>query len=56
MAVGQLIRNLFLAHTRAREIIKSKFPEAMVGANPLLLGLPEEAWPVPVSAAGSSSS
>jgi beta-glucosidase/6-phospho-beta-glucosidase/beta-galactosidase/ABC-type amino acid transport substrate-binding protein len=33
MAVGQLI-------TRAREIIKSKFPEAMVGANPLLLGLP----------------
>jgi beta-glucosidase/6-phospho-beta-glucosidase/beta-galactosidase/ABC-type amino acid transport substrate-binding protein len=40
MAVGQLIRNLFLAHTRAREIIKSKFPEAMVGANPLLLGLP----------------
>jgi ABC-type amino acid transport substrate-binding protein len=40
MAVGQLIRNLFLAHTRAREIIKNKFPEAMVGANPLLLGLP----------------
>jgi beta-glucosidase/6-phospho-beta-glucosidase/beta-galactosidase/ABC-type amino acid transport substrate-binding protein len=40
MAVGQLIRNLFLAHTRAREIIKSKFPDAMVGVNPLLLGLP----------------
>jgi beta-glucosidase/6-phospho-beta-glucosidase/beta-galactosidase/ABC-type amino acid transport substrate-binding protein len=40
MAVGQLVRNLFLAHSRAREIIKSKLPEAMVGTNPLLLGLP----------------
>jgi beta-glucosidase/6-phospho-beta-glucosidase/beta-galactosidase/ABC-type amino acid transport substrate-binding protein len=42
IAVGQLIRNLFLAHTRAREAIKAIHPEAKVGANPLLLGLP--AW------------
>ena len=40
IAIGQLIRNLFLAHTRARETIHRKNPEAKVGANPLLLGLP----------------
>jgi beta-glucosidase/6-phospho-beta-glucosidase/beta-galactosidase/ABC-type amino acid transport substrate-binding protein len=39
-ALSQLIRNLFLAHTRAREIIKAQHPQAMVGSNPLLLGLP----------------
>lgn len=41
-AVGQLMRNLFTAHTVARNIIKRANPEAMVGSNPLLLGLP--AW------------
>jgi beta-glucosidase/6-phospho-beta-glucosidase/beta-galactosidase/ABC-type amino acid transport substrate-binding protein len=39
-AVGQLIRNLFLAHTRARRIIRDANPQAMVGTNSLLLGLP----------------
>ena len=39
-AVGQLMRNLFTAHTVARNIIKRANPEAMVGSNPLLLGLP----------------
>jgi beta-glucosidase/6-phospho-beta-glucosidase/beta-galactosidase len=39
-AVGALIRNLFLAHTRARQIIKAANPDALVGANPLVLGLP----------------
>lgn len=41
-AVGKLIRNLFLAHTGARAVIKRGVPDALVGANPLLLGLP--AW------------
>src|SRR6266446_1151446 len=40
--VGQLMRNLFLAHTAAREAIKRVNPGAQVGANSLLLGLP--AW------------
>lgn len=40
--VGQLMRNLFLAHTRARSVIKQSDPTAQVGVNPLLLGLP--AW------------
>lgn len=39
-AVERLIRNLFVAHTAARRIIKRANPAAMVGANPLLLGLP----------------
>lgn len=39
-AVGQLIHNLFRAHTEARRIIKASNPDAQVGANPLLLGLP----------------
>jgi beta-glucosidase/6-phospho-beta-glucosidase/beta-galactosidase/ABC-type amino acid transport substrate-binding protein len=39
-AVGKLMRNLFLAHTAARAVIKRGVPEALVGANPLLLGLP----------------
>ena len=39
-AIGNLIRNLFLAHTQARHIIRNANPEAQVGANPLLLGLP----------------
>ncbi len=38
--VGRLMRNLFLAHARAYRIIKSALPDAQVGANPLLLGLP----------------
>jgi len=41
-AIGQLMRNLFLAHTAARNVIKQGNPAALVGANPLLLGLP--AW------------
>jgi len=39
-ALGKLIRNLFVAHTQARQIIKAAHPDALVGANPLLLGLP----------------
>ena len=39
-AVGTVIRNLFLAHTRARQVIKRANPQAQVGCNPLLLGLP----------------
>ena len=39
-AIGALIRNLFVAHSRARAIIKAANPDALVGANPLLLGLP----------------
>jgi beta-glucosidase/6-phospho-beta-glucosidase/beta-galactosidase/ABC-type amino acid transport substrate-binding protein len=39
-AVGDLMRNLFIAHTRARTIIKELYPDAQVGANPMLLGLP----------------
>ncbi len=39
-AVGQLMRNLFVAHTRARAVIKQVNPDAQVGANPMLLGLP----------------
>ena len=39
-AVGKLIRNLFRAHTIARSLIKRRNPDAQVGANPLLLGLP----------------
>ena len=32
--------NLFVAHTEARKIIRRGNPDAQVGANPLLLGLP----------------
>jgi beta-glucosidase/6-phospho-beta-glucosidase/beta-galactosidase/ABC-type amino acid transport substrate-binding protein len=39
-AVGDLMRNLFVAHTKARTIIKQFNPDAQVGANPMLLGLP----------------
>ncbi|MDJ0734222.1 MAG: family 1 glycosylhydrolase [Nostocaceae cyanobacterium] len=39
-AVGDLMRNLFVAHTKARAIIKESNPDAKVGANPMLLGLP----------------
>jgi beta-glucosidase/6-phospho-beta-glucosidase/beta-galactosidase/ABC-type amino acid transport substrate-binding protein len=39
-AVGKLMRNLFLAHTAGRAVIKRANPDAQVGANPLLLGLP----------------
>jgi beta-glucosidase/6-phospho-beta-glucosidase/beta-galactosidase/ABC-type amino acid transport substrate-binding protein len=39
-AVEKLIRNLFLAHTEARRIIQAANPQALVGANPLLAGLP----------------
>ncbi len=41
-AIGRLMRNLFLAHTAARKVIKQGNPAALVGANPMLLGLP--AW------------
>jgi beta-glucosidase/6-phospho-beta-glucosidase/beta-galactosidase/ABC-type amino acid transport substrate-binding protein len=39
-AVGQLMRNLFQAHTAARRVIKQNNPAALVGANPFILGLP----------------
>lgn len=39
-AVLRLIPNLFRAHAAARNAIKKTRPEAMVGANPLVLGLP----------------
>ena len=39
-AVGKLMHNLFVAHTKARTEIKNIYPEAKVGANPMLLGLP----------------
>lgn len=39
-AVGQLIPNLFLAHTRARAAIRGVRPEAKVGVNPLMTGFP----------------
>ena len=38
--LSQLIPNLFRANARAREAIKRVCPDARVGANPFLLGLP----------------
>jgi beta-glucosidase/6-phospho-beta-glucosidase/beta-galactosidase/ABC-type amino acid transport substrate-binding protein len=38
--VGKLIRNLFLSHKRAYEIIKAENPHALVGANQYFFGLP----------------
>ena len=39
-AIGKLIRNLFLAHSSARQVIQQSNAQALVGANPMLLGLP----------------
>jgi beta-glucosidase/6-phospho-beta-glucosidase/beta-galactosidase/ABC-type amino acid transport substrate-binding protein len=39
-AVSQLMRNLFQAHTTARQVIKQSNPDALVGVNPMILGLP----------------
>jgi beta-glucosidase/6-phospho-beta-glucosidase/beta-galactosidase/ABC-type amino acid transport substrate-binding protein len=39
-AVLRLIPNLFRAHARAREAIRRIRPDALVGTNPLVLGLP----------------
>jgi beta-glucosidase/6-phospho-beta-glucosidase/beta-galactosidase/ABC-type amino acid transport substrate-binding protein len=39
-AVARLARNLFLAHARARDVLKQHNPEAEVSANPYVLGLP----------------
>lgn len=39
-AVTKLIPNLFLAHARSRAAIHAIHPDANVGANPLILGLP----------------
>lgn len=39
-AVAKLMRNLFRAHACARQVIKRNNPTAMVGANPMILGLP----------------
>jgi len=39
-AVGTLMRNLFRAHTVARQVIKQSYPDALVGVNPMILGLP----------------
>lgn len=41
-AVAALIRNLFLAHTAARAVIRARHPHAKVGANPSAVGIP--AW------------
>lgn len=38
--IRRLIPNLFEAHSRARSAIKAHHPEAKVGANPFLFGLP----------------
>lgn len=35
-----VIRNLFVAHTLARDLIHARNPAAKVGANPVVLGLP----------------
>jgi len=35
-----LIRNMFIAHTLSRAVIRGKNPQAKVGANPFVLGLP----------------
>ncbi len=40
-AASTLIRNLFVAHTRARARIRAVVPNAQVGANPFVLGMPE---------------
>jgi hypothetical protein len=40
-ATAACIRNLFRAHAAAREEIRRLHPEAKVGANPCVLGLPE---------------
>jgi beta-glucosidase/6-phospho-beta-glucosidase/beta-galactosidase/ABC-type amino acid transport substrate-binding protein len=40
--VVPLMRNLFVANARARATIRAALPDAMVSANPFLLGLP--AW------------
>jgi beta-glucosidase/6-phospho-beta-glucosidase/beta-galactosidase/ABC-type amino acid transport substrate-binding protein len=39
-ALGKLIRNLFLSHKAAYEIIKGENPNAMIGANQYFYGLP----------------
>lgn len=39
-AVLRLIPNLFLAHAHARDAIQKIRPEARIGTNPLILGLP----------------
>jgi beta-glucosidase/6-phospho-beta-glucosidase/beta-galactosidase/ABC-type amino acid transport substrate-binding protein len=39
-AVGKLVPNLFLAHAKAREVIKGRWPAAKVGVNPLVTGFP----------------
>jgi beta-glucosidase/6-phospho-beta-glucosidase/beta-galactosidase/ABC-type amino acid transport substrate-binding protein len=40
LQVNVLMRNLFLAHTAARDLIKASNPAAQVGVNPMILGLP----------------
>ena len=39
-AVADLMRNVFLAHTAARNVLKKVNPDAQVGCNPHILGLP----------------
>jgi beta-glucosidase/6-phospho-beta-glucosidase/beta-galactosidase/ABC-type amino acid transport substrate-binding protein len=39
-AISELMRNLFVSHARARQAIKKENPDALVSANPLVLGLP----------------
>lgn len=39
-AVGRLVRNLFLSHKKAYDIIKVENPKALVGVNQYIYGLP----------------
>ncbi len=39
-AVGKLVPNLFLAHSRARDAIRKRHTDAKVGVNPLVTGFP----------------
>jgi beta-glucosidase/6-phospho-beta-glucosidase/beta-galactosidase/ABC-type amino acid transport substrate-binding protein len=39
-AVGRLIPNLFRAHARARNLIRTRHPQARIGVNPLVTGFP----------------
>src|SRR2546422_1038924 len=38
--VATLMRNLFQAHSAARQVIKHNYADALVGVNPMILGLP----------------
>jgi beta-glucosidase/6-phospho-beta-glucosidase/beta-galactosidase len=39
---AKLVRNLFVAHTRARQAMRALCPQAQLGANPCVLGFPTQ--------------